>query len=173
MEWKMKEDKQTFGKLRNMTAIYLTSGEKILLLYRQGGRVVNNIWVASAGGHFEEGELSNAGACVLRELYEELQISEEMLTNLSLRYVTLRRMKNEIWQIYHFFAELKDANAFSLHSNEGKLQWFSLDEIEGLTLSYAAEYVLKHWLKTGRYTADVYGGMSKEDGMIFTELEVF
>jgi len=27
------------GKLRNMTAIYLFKGDKVLLLYRQGGRV--------------------------------------------------------------------------------------------------------------------------------------
>lgn len=42
------------GKLRNMTAVYILCKSKILLLYRQGGRVVNNVWVASAGGHFED-----------------------------------------------------------------------------------------------------------------------
>lgn len=42
------------GKLRNMTAIYLLQNDKILLLYRQGSRVVNNLWTGSAGGHFEE-----------------------------------------------------------------------------------------------------------------------
>ena len=59
------------GKLRNMTAIYILCGSKILLLYRQGGKVVNNVWVASAGGHFEENELNDARHCVLRELEEE------------------------------------------------------------------------------------------------------
>ena len=44
------------GKLRNMTVIYLFRGEKVLLLYRQGGRVVNNVWTGSAGGHFENYE---------------------------------------------------------------------------------------------------------------------
>ena len=58
------------GKLRNMPAIYLIKGEKILLLFRQGGQVVNNVWKGSAGGHFEEFELNNAKACVLRELYD-------------------------------------------------------------------------------------------------------
>ena len=46
------------GKLRNMTAIYLLQNDKILLLYRQGSRVVNNLWTGSAGGHFEEWELN-------------------------------------------------------------------------------------------------------------------
>ena len=42
------------GKLRNMTAIYLMRRDQILLLYRQGSRVVNEPWTGSAGGHFEE-----------------------------------------------------------------------------------------------------------------------
>ena len=54
------------GILRNMTSIYLFKGGKVLLLYRQGGRVVNNVWTGSAGGHFEKNELNDAKACVLR-----------------------------------------------------------------------------------------------------------
>ena len=48
------------GKLRNMTAVYLLKGDKVLLLFRQGGKVVNDVWTGSAGGHFEEYELNNA-----------------------------------------------------------------------------------------------------------------
>ena len=46
------------GKLRNMTAIYLLKGDKVLLLFKQGGRVVTDVWTGSAGGHFEENELN-------------------------------------------------------------------------------------------------------------------
>ena len=59
------------GRLRNMTAVYLLRGSRVLLLYRQGGRVVNDVWTGSAGGHFERDELNDARACVLRELNEE------------------------------------------------------------------------------------------------------
>ena len=38
------------GTLRSLTSVYLTCGEQILLLYRQGSRVVNNKWISSAGG---------------------------------------------------------------------------------------------------------------------------
>ncbi|MDO4299823.1 MAG: NUDIX domain-containing protein [Clostridia bacterium] len=62
------------GKLRNMTVLYLLRGDKILLLYRQGGKVINNVWTGSAGGHFEDFELNDAEACVLREMKEELGI---------------------------------------------------------------------------------------------------
>lgn len=37
-----------------MTSIYLFKGDKVLLLFRQVGSVVNNVWTGSAGGHFEE-----------------------------------------------------------------------------------------------------------------------
>lgn len=79
------------GKLRNMTSVYITKGDKMLLLFRQGGRVVNDTWVGSAGGHFEENELNDPRACVLRELREELGLGENHIRDLSLRYVTLRQ----------------------------------------------------------------------------------
>ena len=50
------------GKLRNMTAIYLVEGEKILLLYRVGSRVVGDSFTGTAGGHFEKEELNDPKA---------------------------------------------------------------------------------------------------------------
>lgn len=96
------------GTLRNMASIYISKGDKMLLLYRQCGRVVNDVWVGAAGGHFEEYELNDARACVLRELEEELGLTEKEIENLRLRYVTLRRSRGEIRQNYYFFADLKN-----------------------------------------------------------------
>lgn len=67
------------GKLRNMTAVYLAKKDKVLMLYREGGRVVNNAWTGSAGGHFEKNEINDAKACVLREMEEEF-VSGFLLT---------------------------------------------------------------------------------------------
>lgn len=100
-----------------MTAIYLLRKEKVLLLYRQGGRVVNDVWTGSAGGHFENNELNDAEACMLRELYEELHLAFEDIENTALRYVTLRRTKGEIRQNYYFFANLKEHVDDNLSSN--------------------------------------------------------
>ena len=107
------------GTLRNMVSIYISKGDKMLLLYRQGSRVVNDVWVGSAGGHFEEYELNDARACVLRELWEELCITDKEIENLKLRYVTLRRTKGEIRQNYYYFADLKENVSEKLSSNEG------------------------------------------------------
>lgn len=156
------------GKLRNMTSIYLLKDDKILLLYRQGGRVVNNVWTGSAGGHFEEYELNDAQACVLREMKEELGIDEENIEGLALRYITLRRSKGEIRQNYYFFANLKSSG--ELTSNEGICQWFLIDEISGLEMPYTAKYVMKHYCETGKFTSEMYVGVSDGEKVEFIQM---
>lgn len=161
------------GKLRNMTGIYILYENKMLLLYRQGGRVVNNVWTASAGGHFEENELNNAKACVLRELEEEIGIKETSLKNIELRYVTLRRTKGEIRQNYYFFAELCEFTSLDFVSNEGILKWFDVSELRTLDMPYTAKYVIDHYLNIGAFNNKVYGGIANGEQVIFTELPEF
>lgn len=161
------------GKLRNMTAIYLFKGDNVLLLFRQGGRVVNNVWTGSAGGHFEESELNNAKACVLRELNEELNLDENDIDNLSMRYVTLRRTNGEIRQNYYFFANLKENVTDDLCSNEGDVKWFPVKDIGILEMPYTAKYVMEHYCVTGRFTDKLYVGVTNEKGVEFIELPEF
>lgn len=161
------------GKLRNMTGIYILYENKMLLLYRQGGRVVNNVWTASAGGHFEENELNNAKACVLRELEEEIGIKETSLKNIELRYVTLRRTKGEIRQNYYFFAELCESTSLDFVSNEGILKWFDVSELRTLEMPYTAKYVMDHYLNIGAFNNKVYGGIANGEQVIFIELPEF
>ena len=158
------------GKLRNMTAIYLLQGDKVLLLFRQGGRVVNDVWTGSAGGHFEAFELNDAKACVLRELREELDLCENDIEQLSLRYVTLRRTKGEIRQNYYFFANLKEGIGDDLHSKEGVLKWFSLKDIGDLEMPYTAKYVMEHYCANGQFSDKLYTGVTNENGVTFVEL---
>lgn len=161
------------GKLRNMTAIYLIKDDKVLLLFRQGGKVVTDVWTGSAGGHFEEFELNNATACVLRELNEELNLSQNDIDNLSLRYVTLRRTKGEIRQNYYFFANLKEHISDDLHSNEGIVKWLSIKEINTLEMPHTAKYVMEHYCTTGRFSDELYTGVANEKGVEFIELPEF
>lgn len=158
------------GKLRNMTAIYLIRDDNVLLLFRQGGQVVNDVWTGSAGGHFEDFELNNARACILRELGEELKLCENDIDNLSLRYVTLRRTQGEIRQNYYFFANLKEYIGDDLHSNEGKVKWFSIKDINSLEMPYTAKYVMEHYCTIGRFSDKLYAGVANENGVEFIEL---
>lgn len=169
----LEEGRFMIGKLRNMTAIYLIRGDKVLLLFRQGGQVVNNLWTGSAGGHFEDYELNNAKACVLRELNEELNLSENDIENLALRYVTLRRTNGEIRQNYYFFANLKENINDDLYSNEGKVKWFPIADINNLEMPYTAKYVMKHYCATGRFSDKLYTGVTNENGVEFIELPEF
>lgn len=161
------------GKLRNMTSIYISRGDEMLLLFREGGRVVNDVWVGSAGGHFEEYELNDARACVLRELREELGIAEDEIENLCLRYVTLRRTKGEIRQNYYFFANLKEGIGGEFCSNEGICKWFPLSEITSLEMPFTSKYVIEHYLNEGYNTNMIYGGVADGKKVVFTEMPEF
>ena len=158
------------GKLRNMASVYFTCGNEILLLYRKGGSIVSNMWIGSAGGHFEKEELNNSTACILREIQEELGLFPDHFTNLQLRYVSLRNMDNEIRQNYYFFAELKPSVSMELISTEGNLQWFDFSQVKPLTMPFTARYVVDHYIRTGRFDTKLYGGIGNDEGMTFIPL---
>lgn len=161
------------GKLRNMASIYITNADKMLLLFRQGSRVVNDVWVGSAGGHLEDFELNDAKACVLRELKEELGLKDNEIRNLSLRYVTLRRAKGEIRQNYFFFAELNDGVNECLASNEGICKWFAYSELPTLDMPFSAKFVIEHYLNVGHKTDEIYGGIADGERVVFTKMPEF
>lgn len=152
-----------------MTSIYLLKDDKVLLLFRKDGRVVSDVWTGSAGGHFEEFELNDAKACVLREMNEELGLCEDNIRNLSLRYVTLRRTKGEIRQNYYFFAILNEEVSDDLVSNEGELKWFSLNKLDELEMPYTARYVMDHYCLVGQYSDKIYTGVANENERIVFE----
>ena len=156
--------------LRCMTGIYLSCGGKMLLLYRQGGRVVNNTWVASAGGHFEKDELNDPEACVLRELHEELGLAQDDLMNFHLRYVGLRNYRGEIRENYYFFADLKPEHAQNLVSDEGRCRWVDYADVLFYDMPLTAKAVIEHYMAVGRFTDAMYSAVSDGQTFQFTEL---
>ena len=159
------------GKLRNMTSVYLTGEKGILCLYRIGSRVANNKYIGSAGGHFEEAELNDAKACALRELQEEVGLTEIDVENLKLRYITLRLKNGEIRQNYYFFGRLKTQRP--LESTEGNLHWFSYEEAENLQMPASAKHMMLHYLKTGRFDDNLYAGITDDAGTRFVIMKEF
>ena len=159
------------GKLRNMTSVYLTGEQRILCLYRIGSRVANKKYIGSAGGHFEKEELNDARACVLRELQEELGITEADVEDLKLRYVTLRLKDGEIRQNYFFFGKLKAEQ--ELTSTEGILHWIPYDGFDNLTMPASAKHMLLHYLKVGRFDDNLYAGITQAGGTTFVPLKEF
>lgn len=158
-------------KLRNMTALYLVEGERLLCLYRIGSRVAEGKYVGSAGGHFEPEELNDPRACVLRELREELGLAEGDLEGLSLRYITHRLTAGEVRQNYYFFARLKENRP--LTSTEGTLRWVPFGEVPELVMPVSAKHMILHYLREGRFTGKLYGGITRTEGTNFVPMEDF
>lgn len=160
------------GKLRNMTAIYLTQNGKMLMLYRVGSRVVAPSW-CGVGGHFEKDELNDAKAAMLREMNEEIGLTEDDIENLKFRYVTLRMKNNEIRQNYYFFADLKDDAKIKKDCSEGSLEWVDFDKVCERDMPFTAKYMLKHYMSIGRFDDKIYGGVTTPEGIVFTEMTEF
>lgn len=157
-------------KQRNMTSIFLCCEDKILLLFRQGSRVVNNVWIGSAGGHFEPEELNDAEKCVLRELKEELGIDREKVQDFHLKYIMLRHVNGEVRVNYFFFGILPDGIEMELQSEEGILRWFDLEEINALEMPLSTKYAMEHYLSEGRFDQALYGGVVNGEKAVFTPM---
>ena len=159
------------GKLRNMTSVYLTGERGILCLYRIGSRVANNLYVGSAGGHFEQDELNDAKQCVLREMREELGLTETDVEDMKLRYITLRLKNNEIRQNYYFFGKLLSEKP--LESSEGILKWFTYEEAAHLQMPASAKKMMLHYLQVGRFDDNLYAGITEAGETRFVALKEF
>ena len=158
-------------KLRNMTSIYLTNDTGLLCLYRVGSRVANNLYIGSAGGHFEENELNDPHKCILRELGEELGLTENDLEGLRLRYITHRLKNGEIRQNYYFFARLTEEKELS--STEGILHWVPYEDIPSLDMPVSAKHMILHYLAEGRFSDALYAGITEETGTRFVQMQEF
>lgn len=158
-------------RLRNMTSVFLTDGEKLLCLYRVGSRVADHMYIGSAGGHFEENELNDPRRCVLREMQEELGLSEDDVLDLRLRYVTCRLKNKELRQNYYFFARLKEKR--ELTSTEGTLHWIDFEDVPDLFMPVSAKHMILHYLETGRFTHEVYAAVTEAENTGFVPLREF
>lgn len=160
------------GQLRNMTSIYITRNEEMLLLYRIGSRVVAPSW-CGIGGHFEPAELNRARAAALRELEEETGLMEDDLEHLKLRYVTLRLKNGEIRQNYYFFADLKPEAEVNMNCPEGILEWVPCRAVTDRVMPYTAGFVVQHYLEHAIHDDILYAGIAGPNGVDFRPLTEF
>ena len=157
--------------LRNMTSVYLVGEGEILCLYRIGSRVADKLYVGAAGGHFEQAELSDPRACILREMNEELGLLPEDVAELKLRYITYRLKNGEIRQNYYFFGRLREPK--ELRSTEGILRWVKFEEFAELPMPVSAKHMIMDYLEHGRFNDALYGGITQAESTAFTEMEEF
>lgn len=162
------------GRLRSMTSVYFTREDGVLCLFRMGSKIADRMYIGAAGGHFEPCEVSDARACVLREMHEELGLTEQDISGLTMRYITLRLKNGEIRQNYYFFARLNTDRP--LVSNEGILEWIRWEDLPELNMPVSAKHMILHYASVGRYTDRLYAGITTaEDASCvrFEELREF
>lgn len=159
--------------LRNMTSIYLyDDNDRMLMLYRIGSRAIKDSYIGTAGGHMESEEINDPKSCVLRELKEEVGLTENDIENIELRYICLRNKLGEIRQNYYFFGRLKNPKV-KLESKEGNLKWFNYDEIKTLDMPHTAKYMINHYIDIGRFDKKLYIGIGNPGKVDFIEAEPF
>ncbi len=157
--------------LRNMTSLFFWEEDGLWCLFRRGSRVANNKYVGACGGHFEEHELSSPENCVLREMKEELGLYPSDVEGLTLRYLTVRYMGQEIRQNYYFFGRLKGRKP--LTSTEGDLRFFTWKELSSIDMPVSARHMMDHYLKVGRFDEERYAGITEPEGSRFVRLRHF
>ncbi|MBR3404372.1 MAG: NUDIX domain-containing protein [Firmicutes bacterium] len=159
------------SKQRLMAGVYLRWQDQWCLLERQGSRVVaDGQYISTAGGHFENDELGDPKACMLRELEEETGLKESNLVNLSLRYICMRVKNGEMRINHYYFADLKDFPS-SLHSKEGNLRWISEQELRVIPMPYSARAAIDHYLEIGHETSVLYIGVKSGEKMVFLPID--
>jgi 8-oxo-dGTP diphosphatase len=135
--------------VREMTAMFIHDDERVLLLHREGSRVIGDSWVG-IGGHVETGETADAAA--LREVEEEVALSADDLRNIRLRYTAVRDTGQERRIIHYFSARLTDTAHVPTGCSEGTLRWFDLrDDLSNLLMPPTARIVFDHWQSIGRF----------------------
>lgn len=142
-------------------------------MYRIGSRVVKVPAWSNVGGHFEKDELNDAKACMLREVNEEIGITEDDLENIKLKYIALRLKNNEVRQNYFFFADLKNKDFVPKECNEGILEWVDIKEVLNREMPFTVKKVMEHYLTVGKDDEKIYAGVATDEDIKFLDMNEF
>ena len=131
-------------RIRLLTAAYLFNSNHVLLLKRSKERqLAADLWTG-IGGHIENGELNEPETSCFREIFEETNICESKIENLKLRYIILRKEKDEIRQHYIYFGNTSQWT--TVDSDEGQLHWVPLADVTSLEMPLSVKYMFGHFL---------------------------
>ncbi|WP_179431241.1 NUDIX domain-containing protein [Microbacterium pseudoresistens] len=132
-----------------MASVWIHNDDSILLLLRRGSRVIEDSYVG-IGGHLEPDEFADPRRGAIRELTEEVGLTEDDLVDLHLRYVAMRDTGNELRIVYYFSTRLRDTTPPPTACTEGELHWFEYStSFETLPMPVTARLALMGWLDGG------------------------
>jgi len=149
-------------KLRKMAGAFLTYEDEILLIQRGlHKKLAPGMW-SCVGGHIECEEHDNPLAACFREVEEETGITQSLISNLSLRYITTRKIDGEIRTGYYFFGEVKYRCALP-ECAEGTLHWVKIAEMPSLKMTFSIKSISTHWQNNQNDTNIFLCGINREN----------
>jgi 8-oxo-dGTP diphosphatase len=145
--------------LRNVSTAFLTNNNDFLLMKRSEKRKIAPGYWAGIGGHLEPHEMNSPQIACLREICEETGIRESDIIDFRLKYIILRRSKNEIRINYIYFGNSKKREV--IDTDEGKLYWVAKSELLNREFTDTIRITLTHYLELGDKVNDVLVGVVK------------
>lgn len=149
-------------RVRAMSGAFIINGKDYLMMKRSKDRkIAPGMW-GPVGGHVEPYELNDPKATCLREIYEEAGIEEKSFEKLDLKYIILRREKEEIRLHYIFIGKAK-TRYYDDKTNEGKLYWINQNELIGKPMSFTVREALEHYNKIENKNNEIMVGTVSVD----------
>jgi 8-oxo-dGTP diphosphatase len=144
-------------KLRIIAGAFIIEGNNYLMMKRsENKKIAPGMW-GGVGGHAEPHELNSPKITCLREIYEETGIEEKDFESLDLRYIIVRRNKEEITLIYYFIGFSRTMH-YEDKTQEGQLFWINKNELLDRPMSFEVRNMLEHYTKIGYKSNEVTVG---------------
>jgi 8-oxo-dGTP diphosphatase len=145
-----------------MVGAFLTYNNKVLLIHRsETKKLAPGMW-SCIGGHMEPNELNSPLETCYREVEEETGISKELLSNLQLKYITIRNTGDEIRSGYYFIGSMTNDYGLS-DCNEGTLHWVDLAEVSKKPMTFSIKQITTHWLSNSTDDSIYLCGINREN----------
>lgn len=145
------------NSIRTFAAAYILHGDAWLMLKRSPTHpLFPNTW-APVGGHVEVQDNCSPIHAVWRELAEEANLLPSEVTNLRLKYITLRIKGQELRQLYLFFGQTR--RTLFAYCREGELHLVHESQVLLRPLGAVNKLTLEYHFARGAAQTEVMVGV--------------
>lgn len=153
-------------KLRNIATAFLKNDDDYLLMERsKDNKRMPGYWYG-VGGHIEPEEINNPYGACMREVFEETGLKGDDVENMKLKYIIMRRAKDETVINYLYFGETKTRRIVG--NDEGTLHWIPKKDVLNHKFVDALRLALEHsFEKISTESEVLVGVLNKENDIPF------
>lgn len=136
------------------------NNDDVLLMERsETNKRMSGFWYG-VGGHVEPEEINDPYSAVIREIYEETGLKDYNVENLKLKYMLLRREKDETVINYVYFGRTN--TKMVLQNDEGSLHWIPKQEAMNRKFIDVLKLALEHYFADEKNDEVMVGVMQNE-----------